>query len=148
MGVVIVHRAIATAGLQNAVVDGGVGHLRQHELRRANELLHADRKILDVIVVTLVSKTELAEASHMEPTSVKPAHVLSSGRNSIGGFDFETVTNAKCPGCRPRHHLLQIFKVHGARRMPAGALPVRKHVGVTVDDHRFCSGGRVRAAGT
>ena len=43
ISVVIVHCAIAAARLQNAMVDCGVDHLRQHELRWTRKLLYADR---------------------------------------------------------------------------------------------------------
>jgi hypothetical protein len=48
------------------VVDAGMGHLRDEEVGRADDLLHADRHVLHVIVLALVGEGELAIAPDPE----------------------------------------------------------------------------------
>jgi hypothetical protein len=56
------YRAVAAPGLQHATVDAGDDHLCQHQFRRADEVLHPHRQVLDVVVVALESERELPEA--------------------------------------------------------------------------------------
>ena len=48
------------------MVHAGDRHLREHELGRADDLLHAHRQVLDVVILALVGERELAEAADAE----------------------------------------------------------------------------------
>ena len=50
------------------------------------DLLHADRHVLDGVVLALVGELEPSVAADAEADVGRPAQVLSSGRNSIVGF--------------------------------------------------------------
>ena len=72
-GVHLRHRPVAAARLQQAVIDAGIHHLRQHQLRRRRHLLHADRHVLDDVVLARVGELELAEAADPEIDVGEPA---------------------------------------------------------------------------
>ena len=134
-GVVVVHRAIAAARLQDRVVDAGIGHLRDEEVGRADDLLHADRHVLHVIVLALVGEGELTMGPDPEIDigETRPGIVIRAEQH--GRFHFLAVARAEGARRRPRHDLLQVLEVDGARRMAARAVPVLEDVRVAVDDH-------------
>ena len=79
-GVVVVHRAVAASGLEDAVIDAGIDHLGDHELGRRFDLLHADRHVLDEVVVALEGELQLPVAPDSEPDvrQARPAVVIAS----------------------------------------------------------------------
>ena len=133
--VVVVHRTVAAARLQHAMVDAGDIHLRQHQFRRTHQFLHADRQVLHVVVLAFERERELAEATNAEPDvgQTRPRVVVGSKQHR--GFDLASVARAKSARRRTRDDFLEVLEVYGARRMTARALPVLKHVGVAIDDH-------------
>ena len=139
-GVHLRHRAVGAARLQEAVIDAGIHHLRQHQLRRRRHLLHADRHVLDDVVLALVRELELAEAADAEIDVGEPAPARVVGAVQRLGVGARPVARAEGRGRRPRDHALQVAVMDVARRMSAGADPVREHVGVAIDDHAFPSG--------
>ena len=69
--VVVVHRAVAAARLQDAVIDAGIEHLRDHEFGRRLDRLHADRHVLDGVFLALVHELEPAVAADAEADVVQ-----------------------------------------------------------------------------
>ena len=64
------------------MVDAGIGHLREHQVRRSHHLLHADRHVLDVIVLAVDGELELAVAADAEIDARRPDHPMSFGSRS------------------------------------------------------------------
>ena len=134
-GVHLRHRPVGAARLQQAVIDAGIHHLRQHQLRRRRHLLHADRHVLDDVVLARVRELELAEAADPEIDVGEPAPACIVGAVQRARVGARPVARAEGRGRRPRDHALQVAVMEVARRMSAGADPVREDVGVAVDDH-------------
>ena len=132
--VVVVHRAIAAARLKDRVLDAGIGHLRDQELGRADDLLHPDGHVLHVVVLALVGEGELAIGPdpEIDVDEARPGIVALAEQHRR--FHFLAIARAEGARRRPRHDLLQVFEVDGARAVAAGAVPVLEDVRVAVDD--------------
>ena len=143
-GVVVVHRAVSAARLQDAMVDRGIDHLRDHELGRADHLLHADGHVLHVVVLALPREGELPVLTDAE------AHLGQSRPGVVARAeqhrrpDLRAVARPIRPGGRTGHDLLQVLQVYRARRVSARPLPVLEDMGVAVDDHELLRAAAVR----
>ena len=121
--VVVVHRAVAPAGLQYCVVDAGIEHLRQHQFRRRDDLLHADRHILRMVIFAVDGEVQPAVIADAE------IHVLQSGPGIVALFkeklagELFAVARAIDAGRRARLYFLDVAAVDFAGRVPARALP-------------------------
>ena len=135
-GVVVVHHPVAAARLQHAVVDPGIRHLREQELGRADDVLHADRLVLDVVILAFVREAKRAEAAHTKVHVREPGPRVVSGPEQHRRLDLLAVARAERTRRRSCHHLLQILEMDGGRRMTARTFPFLEHVRVAIDDHR------------
>ncbi len=118
------------------MVDRRVRHLRKHELGRADDVLHPDRLVLDVVILAIVGEAERAEAPHAEIDVREPGPRVVVRPEQHRRLDLLAVPRAERTRRRPRHHLLQVLEVDGGRRMTARAFPFLEDVRVAVDDHR------------
>ena len=139
-GVVVVHRPVPAPGLQDAVVDAGIDHLGDHELGWRFDLLHADRHVLDEVVVALEGELQLPVASDTEGDVGEPAPGVVTRPEEHFGLDFRPIPHAKRLRGGACDDLLQVFEVDLDARVAARVLPVLEHMRMTVDDHR-CSLG-------
>ena len=131
----VVHRAIATARLQDAVIDARIEHLRDHELGWRLDRLHANRHVLDRVFLALMHKLEPAIAADTEIDIVQTAPRIVSSAKQQPRFHALAVAHPKGLGGWPRDVLLNVLQVNVDGRMSAGAVPVLEHVRMAVDDH-------------
>ena len=113
--VVVVHRAVAAAGLQNAMIDAGDGHLRNHQLGRTDDLLHPDRHVLNVVVVALPCELEPAQSSDAEIHVGETRPRVVAGTKQHRRLDLGAVAHAKRARGGTRDALLQILEMDRSR---------------------------------
>ncbi len=135
--VVIVHRAIAPPGLQDAVVDARIAHLGQHQFRRRHDLLHPDRHILGMIVLAVDREIETPIIAHPEVDVLEPRPRIVAFPEQHRPRDLLAVARPENLGRGPGLNLLDIFAVDLARRMTAGSSPVLEDMRVAIDNHHF-----------
>ena len=134
------HRPVSAARLQEAVIDAGVHHLGQHQLRRRRHLLHAHGHVLDGVVFPVMRELELSETADAEIDVREAGPPFVSGAEQGLGVGARAIADSEGRGDRPGEDPLQVALVDVARRMSAGADPVREHVSVAIDDHVSLSG--------
>jgi hypothetical protein len=133
--VVVVHRAVAAARLQDAVIDAGIEHLRDHELGRRLDRLHADRHVLYRVLLALVHEFEPAVAADAEVDILESCPGVVAITKQQPRLHAHAVAHPEGLRRRARDVLLDVFQVDVDGGMSAGAVPVLKHVGMAVDDH-------------
>ena len=117
------------------MIDAGVHHLGQHQFRRRRHLLHADGHVLDGVVLAVMREFELPEAADAEIDVGKAAPSFVAGAEQRRGVGARAVADPEGRRDRAGDDPLQVALVDLARRMSAGADPVREHMGMAIDDH-------------
>src|SRR4030095_7657867 len=97
------------------------------------------------MVLALVRELELAEAADAEIDVCQPAPARVIGAVQRLGVGARPIARAEGRGGRSRDHALQVAIMGIARRMSAGADPVREHVGVAIYDHARWGSRRQKA---
>src|SRR5205823_10610660 len=121
--------------LQNAMIDAGDRHLRNHQLRRTNDLLHPDRHVLNVVVVAFPRELELPESSDMEVHVGETRPRVVAGTKQHRRLDLGAIAHAKRARRRTGDALLQIPEMDRRRCVSARAVPILEYVRVAIDDH-------------
>ena len=98
-------------------------------------VLHADRHVLDRVVLALMRELEPAIAADAEADILEPRPGIVAVAEQKARLDAHAVANAEGLGGRPRDVLLDVFQMDVDGGMSAGAVPVLEYVGMAVDDH-------------
>jgi hypothetical protein len=134
-GVVGGHRAVNAAGLQHGVIDPGIGHLRQHQLRRRLKILHSDRHVLDVALLAVhaeLDPTEPADAQiHVGEAVPRPVVLVQQRLRP----DTASVMRREAVRHGEGQTALQVFEMDVVARVPAIVVPVLDDMGMAIDDH-------------
>ena len=117
------------------MVHAGIGHLREHQVRRSNHLLHPDRHVLGVILLAIDGELQPAVTADakIHRAQAGPPHVLRIEKRLGIGCSAITGPINRCH--RVGQHPLQVLLVNVSRRMAAWTDPMLEDVGVAVDDH-------------
>ena len=108
------HCTISAACLQHGMIDAGIGHLGQHQLRRCFQVLHADGHVLGVVVLAIDGEFKLAEAADAEvdiAQSVSSRLIRTDQRLGVGRRSVACTIGARH---RASDHALQVFHVQVA----------------------------------
>ena len=109
--VVVVHRTVAPAGLQQGVIDLRILHLRQHQFRRRDDLLHTDGHILRMVVLAVDGEVHLAIAADAKiyVLQARPGIIPLPKQQRAG--HFLVVARAENARGSPDLHLLHMFEM-------------------------------------